>query len=81
MSHRFMGSLIIVALLISSPSDKLQAQFEADARWAPPNTNVLVMVNSLRMLESPLAKKERAEEKARAAFATGTTIVTPDVDR
>lgn len=57
------------------------AQFEADARWAPPGTNVIVLVNSSRIFDSALAKKEKAQDNARAAFQTGVSIVTPDVDR
>lgn len=57
------------------------AQFETDARWAPPGTNVLVMMHSHRLFDSPLAKKERGKEIGRASFESGISVVTPDVDR
>jgi hypothetical protein len=57
------------------------AQFESDARWAPPQTNLLVLINSARIFDSELAKKEKAADASRAAFETGISIVSPDVDR
>ncbi|MCC6509310.1 MAG: hypothetical protein IT423_09395, partial [Pirellulaceae bacterium] len=57
------------------------AQFDADARWAPASTNVIVLVNNGRIFDSALAKKENAQANAKAAFQTGVSIVTPGVDR
>lgn len=71
----------LVGLLAVCSTATAQAQFENDARWAPAQTNMLVLVNSGRIFESPLARQERAAEKSRAAFQSGVSIVSPDVDR
>jgi hypothetical protein len=66
--------------MVTSPAI-VTAQFSADARWAPAQTNVLTMINSERIFKSKLALKERAAEASKAAFDSGVSIVTPDADR
>lgn len=66
--------------LFARPTQSV-AQFATDARWAPPQTNMLVLINSKRVFGSEIAKKERAADASRAAFDAGVSIVTPDVDR
>ncbi len=81
MNSRCIVRFVFIGLLSCHSLTSINAQFEADSRWAPSNSNVIVLVNSSRVFDSAMARKERAAEKARAAFATGTSIVTPDVDR
>ncbi len=76
----FAGCLLSGLAVALTPAT-VQAQFENDARWAPAQTNLLVLVNSGRIFESALARKERAAEKSRAAFQSGVSIISPDVDR
>lgn len=80
--HRSLFPLILSLLLVFGYSfTDAHAQFEADARWAPADTNVVVLVNSGRIFDSALAKKANVEANAKAAFETGVSIVTPGVDR
>ncbi len=72
--------LLAAIALFSRPAHSL-AQFATDARWAPLHTNLLVLINSKRVFESEVAKKERAADASRAAFDAGLSIVSPNVDR
>jgi hypothetical protein len=73
--------LFLAVIALSTRPVQTLAQFESDARWAPPQTNFLVLINSERIFDSELARKEKAADASRAAFETGTSIVTPNVDR
>jgi hypothetical protein len=72
---------LVAASGLFSPPAQSMAQFATDARWAPPQTNMLVLINSKRLFGSEIAKKERAADASRAAFDAGVSVVTPDVDR
>ncbi len=77
---RLIFAFCVLGLLLPCVPNAL-GQFDADARWAPADTNVLVMIHSSRLFESSYAKKERAKEASKASFESGTSLITPDVDR
>src|SRR5262245_6549317 len=78
MSHRTITSgifLIALAVLIESSAS---AQFAELAQRVPASANAVAFVNVEKLLASPVAVREKWQEKRDKAFASGVSFLPPD---
>jgi len=76
-------SLMLPALACAMAVSPLfaQGEFKDLVRRVPSSANALVLVDSQKIMSSPIAKKEDWKSKIHQAYAAGLTILPPDANQ
>ncbi|ADB16149.1 hypothetical protein Psta_1474 [Pirellula staleyi DSM 6068] len=76
-SHLIPTLLLAAALLLAS-AERAEAQFESLAAKVPGSANAIVLLDTEKIMASPLAEKEGWKLKYEQAFASGLVTIAPD---
>ncbi len=66
------------AVSLLSAQTGARAQFEGLARHIPSSANAVAFVNVEKLMDSPVAKREKWSERRDAAYGSGISFLPPD---